>query len=149
MPKHTNKTIDTALKSMADDGGLKIRISGSCMVPLIQDGALVSIIKQAKYYPGDVIVKRCHDDQLMAHRLIGWYPHKGGLLFVTRADNARVADRGVPISRIIGRVSAGECAESVISVPVKQRIKAVGQFLILILTRLGHRMRRPGKSRFN
>ncbi len=148
MPKHTNKTIDTALKSMADDGGLKIRISGSCMVPLIQDGALVSIIKQAKYYPGDVIVKRCHDDQLMAHRLIGWYPHKGGLLFVTRADNARVADRGVPISRIIGRVSGGECSKSVVSVPTKHRIRGLGQFTLLVVKQTWHRFRQPGKSFF-
>ena len=134
------RTIDTALKAMVEDGELSIRIKGSCMAPLIEDGALVSLEKQAHYLPGDVIVKRCsNDEQLVAHRLIGCYPRKGLLYFVTQADSADVPDRGVKRSRIIGRIAGGECANSVTSVPVGIRIKATGQFISWVFRRLSHR----------
>lgn len=134
-----SKTIDTALQSMARDGELSIRISGNCMQPLIKDGALICVRKQSFYWPGDILVKRGFDGQLMAHRLIGFFPRKGRLYFVSRADSAANADVPVTGSQIIGRVSGGECAESVVLVPVLYRIKAVGQFGWLVAKRLAYR----------
>jgi hypothetical protein len=140
MSDSLSKTIDTALKSLALDDELSIRINGICMLPLIKDGAMVSIRKQSFYWPGDILVKREHNGRLSAHRLIGFYPRKGQLYFVSRADNTKSADAAVPGAQIIGRVSGGECAKSAVSVPVRYRIKAVGQFAVLVVKRLSHRI---------
>ncbi len=132
--------IDSALKSFAGEGGLPIRINGNCMAPLIKDGALVYVHKQNFYWPGDILVKRYSDGQLVSHRLIGFYPRKGNLNFVTRADNANMADPAAPGSRVIGRIAGGDCARSVAFVPVRSRIRAIGQFAALITIRLRHRL---------
>jgi len=145
MPESASKTINSALQLLAQDGELSIRISGNCMQPLIKDGALVSVKQQAFYWPGDILVKRGFDGQLVAHRLIGIFPRKGRWYFVSRADSAAKADVPVPGTQIIGRVLGGECVETVVLVPIRYRIKAVGQFAWLIGKRIGYRfMRRFG-----
>ena len=140
MPESVSHKIDTALKSLAHDGELSIRISGNCMQPLIMDGALVCVQKQAVYWPGDVLVKRNSVGQLIAHRLIGFYPRRGKLYFVCRADNAQIADAAVAGAQIIGRVSGGECSKSVVSVPLGHRIRAIGQFTLLATRGLARRL---------
>ena len=140
MPDTLTDKVDTALKSMAHDRELSIQINGICMQPLIRDGALVSVSKQSLYWPGDILVKLEHNGRLSAHRLIGFYPRKGQLYFVSQADNTKGADAAVPGSQIIGRVTGGECAKAAVSVPIHYRIKAVGQFAVLVVKRLSHRI---------
>ncbi len=144
MPDPVTNTVDTALKSLARDGELSIRINGNCMQPLIYDGALITVQKRWIYWPGDILVKRCAQGRLIAHRLIGYYPHRGGLNIVTRADNAGSADAAIDSSQIIGRVAGGECAKSAVSVPVGYRIKAMGHFTLLVVKHLGRRIRPLG-----
>lgn len=139
MQASTNKVVDTALKSLAEDGQLSIHISGSCMMPLIKNGALVEVCKQDLYWPGDILVKRCLNGQLIAHRLIGYYPRRGKLYLVTRADNAAKADASIESSQIIGRVSGGQCADTASSIPLLYRISAIGQFTYLLIQRLAIR----------
>ena len=146
MNEPASKTVDTALRSLAKDGELSIRVSGVCMQPLINDGARVIVHKQSLYWPGDVLVKRGFQGQLFAHRLIGFYPRKGGLFFVSCADNTVFADAPVAGSLIIGRVSGGECAGSVVRVPLRKRIKAFGQFVWWFVRRVGHRIMRMFQS---
>ena len=134
------KTIDTALQSLALDGALTIRVAGECMVPLLEDGAMVSVRKQKRYWPGDVLIKRESDGRLVAHRLLGCYRKGGETRFVTRADNISKADAAVKGAMIIGRVSGGDCAEVVISVPALSRLRAMGQFVVLGVQRLVHRL---------
>lgn len=136
MRTSTTKTIDEALKSLASDGQLSIRISGDCMLPLIKDGALVEVSRRKIYWPGDILVKRCLNGQLISHRLIGYYPRKGKFNFVTRADNANNSDAAIENSQIIGRVSGGQCAKSSCSVPFRYRVKAIKHFTILVIQQL-------------
>jgi len=140
MPESVNKTVDTALRSLAQDDDLSMRISGDCMQPLIKDGAMVWVRKQAFYWPGDVLVKRGFNGQLLAHRLIGVFPRKGRLYFVSRADSATRADVPVASSQIIGRVTGGECMASVVSVPLRHRIRATRHFIALVAERLAYRV---------
>lgn len=142
MQSSTTKSVDEALKSFAKDGQLSIRISGDCMTPLIKDGAMIDVLKQGYYWPGDILVKRCMSGQLISHRLIGCYPHKGQLNFVTRADNATRADAAIASSQIIGRVSGGECAEAAFVIPTWYRFKALRQFTFLVIQRVGIRVQR-------
>lgn len=140
MPDSLNNIVDTALKSLASDKQLSIHINGICMQPLIWDGALVSVQKQRFYWPGDILVKRDANGQLIAHRLIGFFPREGQLFYVSRADNAQKADAPVAGVQIIGRVSGGECARSVVSVPLRDRLRSTRQFTVLLAKRLGHRI---------
>jgi len=146
MNESASKTVDTALKSLAKDGELSIRVSGVCMRPLIEDGAKVMVHKQSLYWPGDVLVKRGYQGQLFAHRLIGFYPRRGKLYFVSCADDTERADAPVAGSLIIGRVSGGECADSVVKVPLRKRIKAFGQFVWWLVRQVGHRVVRVFQS---
>lgn len=133
------KAIDIALKSVAGDEPLSIRISGTCMAPLIDDGAMIQIRRQRLYLPGDILVKRCTNGQLVAHRLTGFYPRNKELHFVTRADNATTADTSIAGSRIIGKINGGECAIAASKIPLSHRGKAFSQFATLTLQRLALR----------
>lgn len=135
-PDPSHEKLDSALKSVAEAGELPIRINGRCMAPLIEDNARVLIHKQSFYWPGDVVVKRCASGQLVAHRLIGTYPRNGGLNIITRADDADKADPAIASTQIIGRVAGGECAEAVVHVPLPARIKSLGQFVFLLVSRI-------------
>lgn len=105
MQKPTTNTVDKTLKSVASAESLHIRINGLCMMPLIKDGAKVKIRNQRHYLPGDILVKRVANGQLVAHRLLGAYPRKGSLYYITRADNAQQEDGAVALGQIIGRVT--------------------------------------------
>lgn len=142
MQSTDTKAIDTALKSVAGDEPLSIRISGTCMAPLIDDGAMIQIRRQRLYLPGDILVKRCHNGQLVAHRLIGFYPRYRKFHYVTRADNASSADAAIAGSRVFGKVCGGECVNSAIQVPLSHRSKACVQFTSLMLQRLAARITR-------
>jgi len=141
-------TVDTGLKSLADEAPVKVRISGICMIPLINDGADIQVSRQRIYLPGDILIKRTHDGRLVAHRLIGCYPRKGGLHYVTRADNAGNADAAIAASQIIGKLTGGDCDSAAIVIPVTSRIKALAQFTVLALQRIRTRMflRTPAKT---
>ncbi|GBE08120.1 hypothetical protein BMS3Abin11_01237 [bacterium BMS3Abin11] len=89
---------------MADEAPFKVRISGICMIPLINDGAVIQVSRQRIYLPGDILIKRAHNNRLIAHRLIGCYPRKGGLHYVTRADIAENADSAISASQVIGKL---------------------------------------------
>ncbi len=136
MPEPLLKKVDSALQMLAQDQQLTIRIHGNCMLPLIASGARVSVSEPSFYWPGDVLVKRCNSGQLIAHRLIGCYPRKGQLYYVTRADNAEAADAAIPGEQIIGRITGGECAHAVCSIPAGDRLKAMTQFVALVTKKL-------------
>ncbi len=143
MQKPTTNTVDKTLKSVASAESLHIRINGLCMMPLIKDGAKVKIRNQRHYLPGDILVKRVANGQLVAHRLLGAYPRKGSLYYITRADNAQQEDGAVALGQIIGRVSGGECMPEAFHIPLAIRLKSAGRFFLLICHRLISRGLRP------
>ena len=136
MQDSVTNTVDTGLKSLADEAPVKVRISGICMMPLINDGAVIQVSRQRIYLPGDILIKRAHNNRLIAHRLIGCYPRKGGLHYVTRADIAENADSAISASQVIGKLSGGDCEAAAIKIPVKSRIRALGQFFVLLIQRI-------------
>lgn len=126
-----------ALRELAAESPVRLRISGNCMAPLLESGAMIEVIRQNFYWPGDPVVVYAVDGRLLGHRLLGFYPRSWRLKWLTQADNARWPDAAVPMDRIIGRICGGQCAPALVRVPLVHRAKAMLRFFLFILIRLG------------
>ncbi|MDS4025920.1 MAG: S24 family peptidase [Candidatus Contendobacter sp.] len=126
-----------ALRELAAESPVRLRISGNCMAPLLESGAMIQVVRQSFYWPGDPVVVYAVDGRLLGHRLLGFYPRSRRLKWLTQADNARWPDAAVPMDRIIGRICGGQCAPALVRVPLVHRAKAMLRFFLFILIRLG------------
>jgi len=117
-----------ALRRMAQEGPVEVRVVGGCMAPLLADGERVRVAAARAYWPGDVVVFRAADGRLLAHRLLGYRPHAGGLAFVTRGDACTVHDAPVPPAAVLGRVETERPA-------LAARARAILRFLGLVWRR--------------
>lgn len=97
-----------ALRELAVESSLSLRLKGDCMTPLLHDGAVIRVVGRRFYWPGDAVVIHALDGRLMAHRVIGFYPWEGKLHWLTQADNAILPDAAVTKERIIGKVCGGQ-----------------------------------------
>jgi hypothetical protein len=113
------------------------------MAPGIADGALVSVARRPRYWPGDVLVFRAADGRLMAHRLIGAFRWRGQTRLFTRADNAQKLDTAICAADVIGRVVGGDCDRRIAAVPLSQRAASFAIFLRRALARAARRYRWP------
>lgn len=126
-----------ALRELASESPLSLWVSGNCMAPLLESGAMIQVVRQRFYWPGDPVVIHTADGRLLGHRLLGFYPWARRLRWLTQADNARWPDAAVSAERIIGKICGGQCAPALIRVPLAHRAKAVSRFFLFILIRLG------------
>ncbi|NUM43310.1 MAG: S26 family signal peptidase [Anaerolineales bacterium] len=96
---------DLALEIAAQASTLRLRINGTSMAPLMQDGesVIVEPTPFERLQRGDVIAFR-HSRQTITHRIIALEP--SGVL--TLGDNLRKLDPPVPSDMILGRVVALE-----------------------------------------
>jgi hypothetical protein len=117
-----------ALREMAREGAVEVRVRGDCMAPLLADGERVRVAAARAYWPGDVVVFRAADGRLLAHRLLGYRPHAGSLALVTRGDACAVHDAPVPPAAVLGRIEAVRPALAL-------RARALLRFLGLALLR--------------
>ena len=130
-------TVVRALRELAAESPVSVWISDDCMAPLLESGAMIQVIRQNFYWPGDPVVVYAVDGRLLGHRLLGFYPRSRRLKWLTQADNARWPDAAVPAERIIGKICGGQCAPALVRVPFTHRAKAVFRFFLFILIRLG------------
>jgi hypothetical protein len=93
-----------ALRSLAREGPVEVRLRGGCMAPGLADGDRVRVAAARFYAPGDVVVFRAADGRLVAHRLLGYRLHAGAPALVTRGDACPVHDAPVPLAAVLGRV---------------------------------------------
>ena len=129
-PETVSETgVFAALRELAREAPVEVRVRGDCMAPLLADGARVRVAAARLYWPGDVVVFRAADGRLLAHRLLGYRLHAGALALVTRGDACAVHDAPVPLARVLGRVAAA-------SPGLAGRAAALGRFLALALRRL-------------
>lgn len=63
----------------------------------------------------------------MLHRLLGCYPWKGGLRWITQADDAEHPDGPCVHSQILGRLVGGEVDPRAERVPLAHRLRALGR----------------------
>ena len=93
-----------ALRDLAREAPVEVRVRGDCMAPGVADGERVRVAAGRCYLPGDVVVFRAADGRLVAHRLLGYRRHAGALALVTRGDACAVHDAPVPLAAVLGRV---------------------------------------------
>ena len=122
----------TALRELAREAPVEVRVRGDCMAPLLADGAWVRVAAARVYWPGDVVVFRAPDGHLLAHRLLGYRLHAGSLALVTRGDSCPVHDAPVPLAWVLGRIEDAAPGPG-------GRAAAFRRFLGLALSRLGRR----------
>ena len=134
-------TVVRALRELAVETPLSLQVSGQCMAPLLESGAMIQVIRQPFYWPGDPLVVHAPDGRLLVHRLLGGYSKGRGWRWLTQADNALRPDAAVPAERIIGKVCGGQCAPAMVRVPFAHRLRAILRFFLFVLIRLGTRRR--------
>jgi signal peptidase I len=123
------------VRTLAREAPVAVRVRGGCMAPRLVDGELVEVRAARAYWPGDVIVFRAPDGGLLAHRLLGYRLHAGGLALVTRGDACSTHDAPVPPAQVIGRVLQAPATLAV-------RARSLGRFLRIVgiaLARLSRR----------
>ncbi len=125
------------LCALAVESPVSIRVSGECMMPLLANGAMIQVVRQRFYWPGDPLVVHAVGGHLLVHRLLGGYSKGRGWRWLTQADNAFRPDAAVPTERIIGKICGGDCSERLIRVPLADRWRAARQFIRFGLTRVG------------
>ena len=137
MIQPVSKQVVRALRELAAEAPVNLRVNGDCMTPLLESGVMIQVIRQRFYWPGDPLVIHAADGRLLGHRLLGFYPWARRLRWLTQADNARWPDAAVPAERIIGKICGGQCAPTLVRVPLAHRAKAILRFFLFILIRLG------------
>ena len=106
------------------------------MSPLIEDRATLRVRPRAIYLPGDILTFLGQDGRLATHRLLGIFPRNGKLHCLTQPDNHAHPDAAFPLSRVLGRVTGGDCHPRAIRIPWRTRLSALRRFTAQVLRRL-------------
>lgn len=125
-----------ALRAMAAEKELRLKVQGECMAPLVQSGATVCVKGAKFYWPGDCLVFIGLDGQLTVHRLIGYYFRRRQIRYLTQSDRGVSPDFSIAHRHIIGKVCGGACDERLINVPALHRVQALGRFCRFAFKRL-------------
>lgn len=133
-----------ALRSLAAEAPLVIRVRGDCMAPELPDGAAVAIAPAARYWPGDVVAFGTAPEQLTLHRVIG-YRHLGGrFVVVTQADSGARADSPLVPAAIVGSVRGLLGPDGTFRVVPPRRGRALRRWLSYLASGAARRLRRLG-----
>ncbi len=130
------RQFDNSLRSLAKEEAIPVSVSGNCMQPLFSDGAFLEIKPAKIYWPGDILVFRRWDNQLISHRLLSFYYRNGKLKFLTQPDNGPIPDSSISSDQILGKVTGGECQNDAVNIPLKSRIIALKNFFYLLILQL-------------
>ena len=99
------------------------------MEPLLRDGASIEVSNLKYYLPGDVVLVDPGPGRFTyIHRLIGFYPRKCSLRYLTQADNLSGSDSAIGHQQIIGKVTGGDCSHALQEIPIAHRLWALGRF---------------------
>ncbi|MEN8164591.1 MAG: S24/S26 family peptidase [Acidobacteriota bacterium] len=134
-----NPALWPAICQLTGNNRLTLRVSGQCMAPCLENDARVTVRRARAYLPGDVLVVTRALGRPVVHRLIGLFPAKGSLRYLTQADNSPTPDGSVTRDAILGRVCGGQCSPLAVTIPLRHRAKAVGRFVTFLGTRLRQR----------
>jgi phage repressor protein C with HTH and peptisase S24 domain len=109
-----------AVRELAAERPLSLRVRGTCMAPCLNDGALVQVRRAHLYLPGDVVAVFRSDGEALAHRVIGYRWHQGRPALVTQADRASRPDPPTTSARVVGRIDT--------AVTMADRVRALACF---------------------
>jgi signal peptidase I len=111
--------LDQARQLLSKSVPIEIKMSGSTMSPVIEDGDLITVepIHEGLLRPGDIILYNSLRDTAVIHRVVR--VEKGDSAdrsVVTRGDAASQNDLAVPFHRVLGKVKLIERAGEQIAV---------------------------------
>jgi signal peptidase I len=111
--------LEQARQLLSKSVPIEIKMSGSTMSPVIEDGDLITIepIQENALRAGDIILYNSLRDTAVIHRVVR--VEKGDSAdrsIITRGDAASQNDLAVPFHRVLGRVKLIERAGEQISV---------------------------------
>jgi hypothetical protein len=94
---------DLAAAVIRSSGELRLKVTGSSMLPSIWPGDILTIRRQNldQIGPGEIVLV-ARDGGLCAHRVLA----KSGPLLTTRGDALPCADPPVPFDQVLGRVTS-------------------------------------------
>ncbi len=102
-PEGIRVRLDVALESLRLSGSLRLRVTGSSMLPAIRPGSRVLIRRAAEdeIECGDIVLLRTNTG-LRLHRLVSVMNAPDGALLITRGDNDMEDDPPVSASQLLG-----------------------------------------------
>ena len=92
-----------AIDDLSLSGPLTVKVNGECMDDSVPNGCSMKLNRRPLYWPGDVVVFRRGDQQLVSHRMLGYLPGRRGWKVVTKADREPRPDAPHHVSRILGK----------------------------------------------
>ncbi len=89
---------------------VSMRMSGSSMRPIIEDGDMVTIkpLDENPIKPGDIILYQTRFDTAVIHRVVRVDRAASERMVITRADSSNQPDIPVALHRVLGRVNLVE-----------------------------------------
>jgi hypothetical protein len=92
-----------ALRQIAREQPVRVRVQGDCMSPEMNDGEVVNVLRRGMVLPGDIVAFLAHDGRLTVHRILGYRASRPFRL-VTQGDLSPRCDAPVSLERLLGRV---------------------------------------------
>jgi signal peptidase len=99
--------LELAVEVARTFGSLRLRVTGTSMMPAVQPGDLLSIgrVNLRDTSPGEIVLF-ARGGRLFAHRIVGRGGGSGDPCLVTRGDRLLENDPPVSQSELLGRVTA-------------------------------------------
>jgi len=118
---------------------VQLRMSGSSMRPMIDDGDVVSIapIEATTISPQDIVLFTTQSGTALIHRVISLQTRDGALYALTRGDHSQHHDTPVPVSRILGRVVALQRKGKGKIIPVRRTPRFLERIRLIVRRLLG------------
>lgn len=116
------------LQKLICSSPLKLRVNGSCMAPVIEDGGTIAIRSRAFYWPGDILAVHHGRKLVVVHRLLLPLPGLPSWKLLTKADNAFTVDALTCSRQVIGAITAPSL------VSTRDRASALATGLRFVLT---------------
>lgn len=100
--------LDYARYELSRNRTIQLRMSGSSMRPVIDEGDIVSIApaEPTAINAQDIVLIATPSGTALIHRVLSLQNREGSLYALTRGDHSQYPDTPVPITRILGRVVA-------------------------------------------
>jgi signal peptidase I len=102
-PERIRVRLDVAVDSLRLSGSLRLRVTGSSMLPTIRPGSRVLIRRAApdEILCGDIVLLRANTG-LRLHRLVSILQAPGGAQLITRGDNDMEDDPPISAAQLLG-----------------------------------------------
>ena len=131
----------SALRLLAREGPLPIRVVGNCMAPTLRDGEIVTVKPVRRYFPGDVIAcRQPGSGRLLMHRVLGYRRTASRWAYLVRGDACVAHDGLIFPDHIIGRANSVVGTGKTVAATIPDRALALGRWLHLGLRWLARRM---------